>query len=121
MNFLKLKNVDTEYHDVFTNAPRLNGYVNTDHVYMAYDAYEWDDAIYFVLKGHERTFITADYAGSDVDDIETSNKLTNAVSRAINARPGTGIIDLLSMQEFVDANVDSFSFFELMVDSPAEP
>ena len=119
MNFLKLKNVDTPFHSVFPNAPRLNGYVNTDHVYMAYDSYDWGGGIYFVLKGHERTIITGYYADYNINDVETSNKLTNAVSRAINAKPGTGIIDLFSMQEFVDAGVPGISWVELMVDSPA--
>lgn len=117
MNFIKLKNTDTEYHSVFDNAPRLNGYINVDQVYMAYDAYDWDDATYFVLKGAQRSLLTADYDNNDINDIETSNKLTDAVLRALNAKPGTGVIDLLSQQEYIDAGVNSFSWFEIMVDS----
>lgn len=121
MNFIKLKNTDTEYHDIFGSAaPRLNGYINVDQVYMAYDAYEHDDATYFVLKGAQRSLLTADYGGSDVNDIETSNKLTDAVLRALNAKPGTGVIDLLSQQEYIDAGVNTFSWFEIMSDS-SEP
>lgn len=121
MNFLKLKNVNTPFHSVFPNAPRLNAYINTDHVYMAYDSYDWGWGIYFVLKGNQRTNILASYADGNINDIETSDKVTNAVSRAINAKPGTGVIDLFSMQEFVDAGEEGISYVELATDLPETP
>ena len=117
MNFLKLRNVNTEYHWFSPNAPRLNSYINTDHVYMAYDAYNYWSKLVFMLKGEQRAWIRANYQDDYIGGMETSNKLTNAVSRAINAKPGTGIVDLLSMQEFVDAGVQSISYISLRGES----
>lgn len=120
MSILKFKNIDTEFHNTFSDVPVMGSYINTKNIYTVYQPFDYDDAMYFVLNTPDQTYITCDFANDNIGSIEDSNKLTNATLKAMTSNPGgNGVIDVLSLQEFKDLDVYSISWSELMYTSPA--
>ena len=117
MNILKFKNIDTDFHSQLqgiVNVPPMGSYVNASAFYTAYQPYDWDDAIYLAFDGPYQGYLKVEFGNSNINSIEDSNKLTNATIKAMTSKPGGGIVDVLSLQEYKDLDVTTISYSDLV-------
>ena len=105
MKILKFKQTDTEFDlELPISVPETAIYVISDTFYTVYEGYDRSGGINFAFDGPYQSYLKV-YFWDDTASIEESNTLTDATIKAMTAKPGNGIVDMLSLKEFKDAGV----------------